>query len=607
MCGIFSIIGEETVGKQFGQDNTIVEYNFNQGKSRGPENSSLNLINNNVLLGFHRLAINGLDEVSNQPICVNGIYLICNGEIYNYQSIYKMLNVTPNTNSDCESIIHLYQKYGIQYTLQNLDGVFSFVLYDSNISQFFIARDPLGVRPLFYKYLNNTFICASLIKQISFYSISQPVLAFPPGKVCSFELKNDTIININFEKYVHFPLCVKSFQESDLTTLFRNYQNLENMFQYTGNLISKNDSKLYPYFETIYKQLYDSVKKRVLTTERNMACLLSGGLDSSLICALVSKFLPKKQLKTFSIGMIGGSDLKYAKLVADHIHSDHTEIILSEFEFLHSINEVIYNIESYDTTTVRASVGNYLVSKYISENTDCKVIFNGDGSDELTGGYLYFHNCPNNIEFDVECKRLLKDIQFFDVLRSDRSISCHGLEARTPFLDRTFVQTYLSLPIEIRNHNNYNGVEKQLLRSAVNIMDPNLLPKEVLWRTKEAFSDGVSSKEKSWFEIIQETINKKYSDSDFETLSKKYTFNKPTTKEQLYYRETFENYFPGQSKVIPYFWMPKYSNATDSSARTLELYKNVIDKENVKELDDKSDDKLEKDDSQEYLEEISLE
>lgn len=608
MCGIFSIISGETISKEFtGENNNIVDYNFNKGKSRGPENSTLKFINNNVLFGFHRLAINGLNELSNQPICINGVYLICNGEIYNYQSIYKELQITPKTNSDCESIIHLYQKYGIQYTLQNLDGVFSFVLYDSNKSLFYIARDPYGVRPLFYIYSNNTFICASLLKQINSYSKNQHVLAFPTGSVCSFKTTNNNIVNVHFEKYIHFPLCVKSFHDSSLGSFLNNYKELKKMFENTRTLTNANNSKLYPFFETIYKHLYESVKKRVLTTERNMACLLSGGLDSSLICALVSKFLPKKQLKTFSIGMSNGSDLKYAKLVAEHIQSDHTEIILSEFEFFQAINQVIYNIESYDTTTVRASVGNYLVSKYISENTDCKVIFNGDGSDELTGGYLYFHNCPDNIEFDFECKRLLKDIQFFDVLRSDRSISCHGLEARTPFLDRTFVQSYLSLPIELRNHNNYNGMEKQLLRSAVKTFDPNLLPNEVLWRTKEAFSDGVSSKEKSWFEIIQDQIDKKYTDKDFESLSKKYTFNKPTTKEQLYYREIFDSYFSNQDKTIPYFWMPKYSNATDSSARTLEIYNNMKQKNNLEGMNENSESDKFNNLVEEIMEDITLE
>jgi asparagine synthase (glutamine-hydrolysing) len=307
--------------------------------------------------------------------------------------------------------------------------------------------------------------------------------------------------------------------------------------------------------------------------ERNMACLLSGGLDSSLISALVSKFVPKGQLQTYSIGMSGGSDLEYARMVSKHIHSNHTEIILTEHEFFMAIPEVIYNIESYDTTTVRASVGNYLVSKYIAEHSDAKVIFNGDGSDELTGGYMYFHNCPSDIEFDYECKRLLNNLQYYDVLRSDRSISCHGLEPRTPFLDRTFVHTYLSLPINERNHNHDDKIEKYLLRQSVAVMDPYLLPRDVLWRTKEAFSDGVSSQHNSWYEIIQAKLSDKYSETEFQEKIKQYTFNQPTTKEQLYYRELFESYYPGRGDIIPGFWMPQYCDATDASARNLDVYK----------------------------------
>ena len=290
--------------------------------------------------------------------------------------------------------------------------------------------------------------------------------------------------------------------------------------------------------------------------------------------------------------MTGGSDLAYAKMVSTHINSNHTEIILTEDDFFNAIKDVIYSIESYDTTTVRASVGNYLIAKYISEHSDAKVIFNGDGSDELTGGYMYFHNCPSDIEFDFECKRLLKNIQYFDVLRSDRCISSHGLEARTPFLDRTFVHSYLSLPINIRNHNNGNKIEKYLLRKSIEQIDPNLLPYDVLWRAKEAFSDGVSSQEKSWFEIIQSKLEDKYSNETFEKLKKKYDCNPPTTKEQLYYREIFENNYPDKGYIIPHFWMPQYTNATDSSARNLKIYKDkmkirsvCIDDCNISDID----------------------
>lgn len=547
MCGIFAVF-HLLDPSMFSTVYPSVDKHFNAAQSRGPEFSTLQHITENVLFGFHRLAINGLDEISNQPICIDGVYLICNGEIYNYKSIYKLLNVTPSTNSDCESIIHLYKRYGIEYTLQNLDGVFSFVLYDSNTNVAYIARDPLGVRPLYYgRNRDGTIVFSSLLKQIS--GLCTDCSNFAAGSYIRFSIKKDKF---------------------DFSTPQMSYTS----FNYNHNIIGYSGVTEYNNaYKTIYDTLVEAVRKRVITMERNMACLLSGGLDSSLISAIVSKFVPKGQLQTYSIGMVGGSDLKYAKMVSNHIHSNHTEIVMTEHEFFSAIPEVIYNIESYDTTTVRASVGNYLVAKYIAEHSDAKVIFNGDGSDELTGGYLYFHNCSSDIEFDYECKRLLSNLQHYDLLRSDRSISCHGLEPRTPFLDRTFVHTYLSMPIHMRNHNNENNMEKHLLRKSVAVMDHNLLPSEVLWRTKEAFSDGVSSQENSWYEIIQSKLNDRYSDQQLEENKLLYLINPPSTKEQLYYRELFETFFPNRGKIIPKFWMPKYSNVTDASARKLDIYK----------------------------------
>jgi asparagine synthase (glutamine-hydrolysing) len=381
--------------------------------------------------------------------------------------------------------------------------------------------------------IDNCFYFSSLLKQIS--NLSNECWNFEAGTYIQFNIPP------NKKSYtIHSPVTYTTFN-----------------YNMTSRLFNSGIDSLEVSYNLVYNSLFEAVKKRVITMERNMACLLSGGLDSSLISALVAKFVPSGQLQTYSIGMPGGSDLQYAKQVAKHINSNHTEIMVTENEFLQSIEEVIYQIESYDTTTVRASVGNYLVAKYISENSDAKVIFNGDGSDELTGGYMYFHKCPDNVEFDYECKRLLKDIQYFDVLRSDRTISCHGLEARTPFLDRSFVHNYLSLPIEHRNFNKYNGMEKWLLRKSVEVLDSNLLPKEVLWRTKEAFSDGVSSVQKSWYEIIQEKLEDEYTDAYLNESKLKYKHNPPQTKEQLYYREIFEKYYGLKGEVIPYKFIKK--------------------------------------------------
>ena len=548
MCGIFATIFNVTPISESKQINYLTNH-FNKGQSRGPEYSTIKFIHPTIVFGFHRLAINGLDSNSHQPIIINNVALICNGEIYNHTQLSKSLNITSTTQSDCEIIIHMYKKYGIEYTVSNLDGVFSFVLYDIGNNIIYIARDPFGIRPLFYGYDDSkNLYFSSEIKQISDI-IKQPS-QFPPGHFSIIQSQN-----IIFS-YRYFSLP---------SSLISNPLNVD-----------FNDILL-----NIYESLYNSVEKRVNNCERNIACLLSGGLDSSLICALVAK-ITKKPIQTYSIGLQGAEDLKYAKMVSQHIGSIHTEIIVSEQDFLDAIPTVIDRIESYDTTTVRASVGNYLVSKYISTHSDAKVIFNGDGSDELTGGYIYFLNAPSLIDFDFECKRLLQNIHYFDVLRSDRTISTNGLEARTPFLDKTFVSHYLSIPTYIRNPksdfwkekiqidgtitNDYI-MEKLLLRYSIYKMDPLLLPHDILWRKKEAFSDGVSSKKKSWYEIIQEDVlNKqiKYDDSII--------INPATTTEQKYYRSIFEKKYPNLGNIIPYFWMPKWCDAKDSSARTLKIY-----------------------------------
>ena len=337
-----------------------------------------------------------------------------------------------------------------------------------------------------------------------------------------------------------------------------------------------------------------AVTKRCLTTERPIACLLSGGLDSSLIAALVNNFynhyqLPNK-LETYSIGLHGSEDLKYARIVADYLGTNHTEIVVTEQEMFEAIPEVIRAIESYDTTTVRASIGNYLLGKYIAANSQAKVIFNGDGSDELLGGYLYMNKCPDDIEFDKETRRLLKDIHLFDVLRSDKSISSHGLEPRTPFLDRSFVNFILSMPPYVRNHKNmkaindtykifddefthYNCIEKFVLRYSfshakfVDYSGKQILPSEILWRKKEAFSDGVSGRGRSLYQILQEYIA-----MHMNTEEKTDTYQPSIETEKRYYKNIFDAAYPNAGHILPYFWMPKYTDAQDPSARTLTFY-----------------------------------
>jgi asparagine synthase (glutamine-hydrolysing) len=518
MCGIFALIESESDPSDA----------FKLGSKRGPEMSKMIKINNNYL-GFHRLAINGLNDESNQPLYYKDYVLVCNGEIYNYTELIRDHELEVKTQSDCEVIVAMYSKYGIK-CLEYLDGEFVFVLYDLAKCEFFIARDPYGIRPLYIANIKNKYCFASdlepMLKSIVPWSIEQ----FKPG---TYMLINTTVTRNSYT--IQTP-CDEKYYENGL----------------------------YDYFRL-------AVYKRVSNTERPIACLLSGGLDSSLVAALAARYSREKGqvLETYSIGLPDSEDLKYASKVAEHIKSKHTTIICSEEEFFKAIPNVIKDIGSYDTTTVRASVGNWLIGKYIKEHSQAKVILNGDGADELMGGYMYFHACPTSYEFDKECKRLLSNIQHFDVLRSDKSISSHGLEGRTPYLDVHLVNYYLSIPIELRNHTLSRKIEKSFMRNTIDKLDPTLLPKEILFRKKEAFSDGVSGLNRSWYQIIQERLEQETDQTELDNI---YYYNPPITKEQKYYRRIFDNYYPNCDHLIPYYWMPKYVSATDASARTLKLY-----------------------------------
>ena len=552
MCGIFAFLNSVLSEEQMRR----LHNSFMKGNGRGPEYSFLDKVYNGTYVGFHRLAINGLNPESNQPFFYNGCVLVCNGEIYNYRDLIEEHDLKVISDSDCEVIIHLYQKYGFDYILNMLDGVFAFVLIDLRESEpvMHVARDPFGVRPLF-KFTNVT------ESRVDDDGTPGVLLDDPDNDIMGFTSVMKMIVP--FEHAMRHTYKLEQFIPGTYETYKLidskwRFQTSDRFFQLCTKpyIFTKDDA-----LTIIRSSLMDAVKKRVLTTERPIACLLSGGLDSSLICALVNRFYKDTDtvLETYSIGLEGSEDLKYARKVAKHIKSKHTEIIVKEEDFLDAIPEVINVIESYDTTTVRASVGNYLVSKYIAAHSDAKVIFNGDGSDEVCGGYMYFHKAPTPTHMDHECRRLLKDICYFDVLRSDRSISSNGLEARTPFLDRTFVDNYFSIIPDLRCVVKHNYMEKWLLRSAFDGMD--LLPKEILWRTKEAFSDGVSAMERSWYQIIQEHMEK-LNIADGED-----------TRENRYYRSVYESMY-GAKNVIPYKWMPKFvEGATDASARTLNVYK----------------------------------
>jgi asparagine synthase (glutamine-hydrolysing) len=534
MCGILAILGEK-------MNKERSEALLKKLADRGPEGARI-LEGDRFQLGFTRLAINGLDSSGMQPMQGHGLAWMCNGEIYNYMDLAKAYAI-PIKSSDCSVLGGLFKKLGSTTDactyFQSLDGVFAMVIIDGGVA--YVARDPYGVRPLYVGYNVETngdvkrIVFASELKAIDLVNCAI-VEPFPPGHYAAYDLK--TLNRIGFEAYHTVP-WIKNPVYSDAS-----------------------DAQ-----KALRCALENSVKKRMMT-DRPVAALLSGGLDSSLIAALVQKMLlasGKQSLKTFSIGFEGSEDLRHARLVANHIGSDHTEIIMTPAEFFEAIPEVIKSIESYDITTVRASVGNWIVSREISRRTDCKVVFNGDGSDEVLGGYKYFYSAPSDEAFEYETTRLLKDIHNFDVLRSDRCISSHGLEPRTPFLDKQFVAVAKSISTSLRRPVRNVRPEKQVLRLAFN---DGLLPESVLFRAKEAFSDGVSGLEKSWYVECQER-SESIVGLEWRGKAEEFKYLKPQTAEAYYYRSLFNQHYASAEKCIPYFWMPNWVKASDPSARTL--------------------------------------
>jgi len=532
MCGILAVL--------YSSENRYkkLEKAVSHLVARGPEGTKITDLAS-ATFAFTRLAINGLHEGGMQPFHAPYATWMCNGEIYNSKLIEKTLGYT-GKGSDCEVLGNLWNSLKDPVAFcRALDGVFCVVLHDKEQDMYIVARDPYGVRPLYWS--NDKFVGLSFASERKVLeALVEPyakIFEFPPGEVWT----------------VKSGVCVKKDIYHTVPWLKAAYM--------TEEMAKK----------TVHDSLLAAVEKRLMT-ERPVAALLSGGLDSSLIASIVQRMLLKRglpPLKTFSIGMVGSSDLAFARKVADWIGSDHTEVVVTADDMFAAIPQVIHDIESYDITTVRASVGNWLIAREVRKS-ECKVVFNGDGSDEEWGSYLYFYKAPNDYAFEAESNRLLSEIHRYDVLRSDRSISSHGLEARTPFLDKQFVAVAMSIPTELRRPLFGQKPEKQLLRDA--FADDLLLPSEVLWRKKEAFSDGVSSQEKSWFQEIQERIlGQGLVPEDWELLAQKFEEPRPKTPEAFYYRSLYEGFYQKTGDYWP-FWMPRWSPETsDPSARTLSL------------------------------------
>ena len=575
MCGIFFVqqfIHPETLKKYkkiLLESIKIYQNDFSKFSHRGPDNSIFlndRQFSNDYACfwGFHRLSINGQTPESNQPFFIKNCRLICNGEIYNFRSLIKEFNLEEEykSKSDCEIIIHLYKKLGIRDMLRRLDGVFALVLHDYDTNTTYVARDPVGVRSLFisgYDYtFSNTMIVSSELKGIN-ECFRPNAKQFPPG--C----------------YATYSKLVNGFDKAN--TPFFNFISYYENVSITHDILTGQTERMYNYptvegdeaseeniCANIATLFEEAVVKRLMS-DRKVGALLSGGLDSSSVVAIMCRHMPAKDLNTYSIGMKGSTDLMWARKVADYLGTNHHEVCLTEEEFLCAIQETIHQIESYDTTSVRASVPNYLVSKYISTNTDDCVIYCGDMSDEIFGSYRGFMKAQNEEDFKRENERMVRDVCYFDLLRSDKSISGAGLEARVPFADKKFLQYVMSIPPRYKMFSD-ERIEKYIFRKAFS----GLLPDDILWRRKEAFSDGVSGHERSWFQIIREYIDTEVTDDEYNNAIN-IIHNAPYDKESFYYRKIFDRLYAGCEQTIPYFWRHPFCEETDPSARLLTCYK----------------------------------
>jgi len=553
MCGIWALI------KKYDslQSDSLYKNlnNFWNIKNRGPDNSHLMSLDN-TFIGFHRLAIMDPSFSSNQPYILHSkdktIVFICNGEIYNYKELDQKYNLNIG-NSDCMSIPSLFIKLEdesewLELFKETIKGEYAFAMFifnssDNKLEKYFIGRDMIGVRPLYCNTNNNIFdIYSSEIKGID---NSETVQEFTPGTIRIVDM---------------IDLKITTF---DFTTIYNTIQQYNNTMVYNETL----------YLDSIRQSVIEAVKLR-LCADKPIAFLLSGGVDSSLIASISSNLLGQR-IKTFCCGIEGSTDMKYAKLVAQHINSIHTEVYFTEKEGLDAIEDVVRTTETWDTTTIRASVGQYLISKYISQNTDCKVVMVGEGPDEVCSSYLFNYSAPSAESLHLCAEEYIKNIHMYDGKRADRCIARWGMEARIPFLDPHFIKTYWSVPATLR-HPKYN-IEKYMLRKAFDTSE-SYLPSEVLWRKKEAFSDGISSKEKSWYTVIQEYIEKKVL-SDNIIFDNNIT-NSTITLEAKYYKMLFRKYFGNnRDMIIPDYWQPKWdkdgnkiTRYVDPSARTLNVY-----------------------------------
>ena len=520
MCSIMGYCGK-------GADLSQFKKGFEKTISRGPDASKI-IDTSQGYLGFHRLSIMGLTDAGMQPFQLDKNYVVCNGEIYGFEKIKEKLSpkYTFKSESDCEILLPMYKEYGTEM-FKMLDAEFACIIYDGDKEKYIAARDPIGIRPLYYGFDEaGTIIFASEAKNL--VGLTDKIMPFPPGH---YYIDDEFICYSDIAK-------TDRFLTDDLETVCKN----------------------------IHEKLVAGVEKR-LVADAKVGFLLSGGLDSSLVCSIAAK-KSKAPIKTFAIGMSEDAiDLKYAKEVAEFIGSDHKEIVITKDDVISSLETVIHLLGTFDITTIRASMGMYLICKAIHEQTDIRVLLTGEISDELFG-YKYTDFAPSAEAFQKEAEKRIRELHMYDVLRADRCISVNSLEARVPFGDLDFVKYVMAVDPEMKL--NKYGKGKYLLRHA---FEGDYLPESILYREKAAFSDAVGH---SMVDYLTEYAEVFYTDDEFEEKRIKYSHAVPFTKESLLYREIFEKYYPGQGKMIVDFWMPNREwegcDVDDPSARVLANY-----------------------------------
>lgn len=521
MCSIMGVATKEISFQ-------ALKEGFDATVSRGPDMSRIAETPSGYLC-FHRLSIMGLHPEGMQPFTLDGDMVVCNGELYGFRKLREQLSkkYSFKSDSDCEILLPHYREYGLDM-FSLLDAEFALILYDARENQLIAARDPIGIRPLFYGYLENgAILFASEAKNL--VGLCETIMPFPPG---CYYMKGEFI---RYADLTH----VSAYSKDDLDTVC----------------------------EGIRSRLIAGVEKR-LDADAPLGFLLSGGLDSSLVCAIAQKKL-KKPIRTFAIGMdTDAIDLKYARQAADFIGSCHREIIITRADVLSALEPVIRVLGTYDITTIRASIGMYLLCQAIRRETDVRVLMTGEISDELFG-YKYTDYAPSAEAFQQEAQKRIRELHMYDVLRADRCISENGIEARVPFGDLAFVRYVMS--VDPRRKRNIYGQGKYLLRRA--FRDGGYLPDGILNREKAAFSDAVGH---SLVDDLKAFAETQYSDLDVKACALRYAHATPFTKESLLYREIFERYYPGQADMITGFWMPNRSwpgcNVDDPSARVLQNY-----------------------------------